>query len=174
MSKLSAMLSAVVLVCACGPGQGSTGVKTPDEIVAEQERLAEEDAKRADDYDSGVEAEETDSEKTGKWDKEGTELELKRATLSAETCPETLPDEQKKDSPKGTAQVTLTFSNDGHVKQSSISEPFADTPVGKCVLRAMGAIIVEVYEGPEETVTWEVDLTGSKKKKKKGEADESE
>ena len=51
------------------------------------------------------------------------------------------------------------FGNDGHVKTSSIDAPYDDTAVGKCVLRAMGAVIVPSFEGQEETVQWEVDLT---------------
>ena len=35
--------------------------------------------------------------------------------------------------------------------------------MGKCVLRAMKAIIVPAYEGGEQTVNWEIDLSGGKK-----------
>ena len=35
--------------------------------------------------------------------------------------------------------------------------------VGKCVLRAMGNVIVPAYTGREKTVEWEIDLTGAKK-----------
>jgi hypothetical protein len=160
MNRSYGALCITALVVACGPSYESTGVKTPDEMIEEQERLAVEDQKRADDYDNMVEAEETDTEQKAKWDATQAELELKRAARSAETCPDTLPEEDKKNSPKGVATVTLLFNNEGHVKEATVGSPFTDTPVGKCVLRAMGAVIVPDYVGPEKTVTWDVDLTG--------------
>lgn len=172
MNRRYAPLWMVGLVVACGPSYESTGAKTPEQMLEEQERLAVEDEKRADDYDNMVEAEETDTEKKEKWDATQSELELKRAARSAETCPDTLPDEDKKSSPKGVATVTLVFNNEGHVKEASVAAPFADTPVGKCVLRAMGAVIVPDYVGPEETVTWDVDLTGKHKSGPSGAASE--
>ena len=38
-----------------------------------------------------------------------------------------------------------------------------ENAVGKCVMRAMKAVIVPAYTGSEQTVQWEVDLTGAKK-----------
>jgi hypothetical protein len=64
--------------------------------------------------------------------------------------------------PKGKATVTLTFSNDGRVKDSKISSEYAENAVGKCVLRAMGSVIVPAYVGEEHNVEWEIDLTGKK------------
>lgn len=138
-------------------------MKTPDEIVAEQERLAAEQEKQGKQYDSYVDPNtETEEEKKRQWDEDYAQLELRRASRSAETCPESVAADDKK-APKGRARVTLVFKNDGNVKEATISEPYADTVVGKCVLRAMGAVIVKTYEGPEKTVEWEVDLTGAKK-----------
>jgi hypothetical protein len=37
--------------------------------------------------------------------------------------------------------------------------------VGKCVLRAMKAVIVPPYQGSEQTLNWEIDLKGGKVKK---------
>ena len=51
-----------------------------------------------------------------------------------------------------------------HVKTVTISEPYGeDTTIGKCVLRAMKAIIVPAYQGSEQVINWEIDLTGGKK-----------
>jgi hypothetical protein len=68
-------------------------------------------------------------------------------------------------SPKGMAHVTLTFANDGRVKESKIDDVYAEKPVGACVLRAMGSVIVPAYKGSEHTVEWDIDLTGAKQKK---------
>jgi hypothetical protein len=145
---------------ACGPSMEADHVKTPDEIIAEQEQLGAEQQKKTNHYDNYSDAP-TDEEEKRQWDSEYAELELRRASRSAETCPESVAKDDK--APKGRAKVTLTFRNDGNVKDVTIGEPYTDTVVGKCVLNAMGAVIVKTYEGPEKTVEWEVDLTGGKK-----------
>jgi len=143
-----------------GPSGEGQDVKTPDEILAEQERQAAEDEKRraahADDYDDTVE--QTEDEKAREWDEVGADRALKQAARSAETCPDSVTEK----APKGTGTVTLVFKNDGNVKSAEIAPPYADTPVGECVLRAMGAVIVPSYTGPEKQLTWEVDLQGKK------------
>jgi hypothetical protein len=151
-----------------GPSSSGQDVKTPEELIADQEAQGVEDEKRraaqGDDYDDTVE--QTEDEKARQWDETGADRALKQAARSAETCPDSVPEK----APKGTGTVTIVFKNDGNVKSSEIAAPYADTPVGECVLRAMGSVIVPSYEGSEKQVTWEVDLNGKQEetpKKKK-------
>ena len=141
-----------------GPSSEGQDVKTPDELIAEQEAQAVEDEKKRktqnESYDDNVE--QTEDEKAREWDETGADRALKQAARSAETCPDSVTEK----APKGTGTVTLVFKNDGNVKTSEIAAPYADTPVGECVLRAMGAVIVPSYTGSEKQVTWEVDLNG--------------
>jgi len=149
-----------VVAVACGPGLDADRVKTPDEIANEQEALGAEQSKKgrhAEDYSEPSGA--TEDEKKAQWDDSYAALELRRASRSAETCPESVTEK----SPKGKAHVTLVFVNDGHVKDSTVEAPYADTAVGKCILRAMGAVIVKNFEGTPHTVQYEIDLTGGKK-----------
>jgi len=162
MKRLGFTLVFSILSGCGGPSNDAGHVKTPDEIVAEQEALGAEQEKKgrnANDYAEPTEA--TDEEKKRLWDEDYAQLELKRASRSAETCPESVTEK----SPKGRAHVTLVFQNDGNVKEARIADPYTETAVGKCVLRAMGALIVRTFEGPEKTVEWEIDLTGAKVKK---------
>ncbi len=153
-----------ILLVGCGPSYGGQDVKTPEEIVEEQERLAEEQDKqsKAHQASSGGEDTETDLEKRKKFDKRQADLELKRAQRSAETCAGVVTEE----GPTGTANVTLTFGSDGHVKDASIAAPFAETQVGNCALRAMKSVIVPPFTGSDETVQWELDLSPKKDEKK--------
>lgn len=156
---------AAVTTLGCFPSMEPDHVKTPDEIVAEQEQIgAAHERKVAKEGGAPeVEANElTEDEEKRLWDENYAELELRRASRSAETCPEVVTKTDK--APKGRARVTLVFKNDGNVKDASIAPPYADTVVGTCVLRAMGAVIVKTYVGPEKTVDWEIDLTGAKTK----------
>jgi hypothetical protein len=135
-------------------------VKTSDEWLNEQEqegaKMQKDKKQNEGAYDEPTT---TEDEKKREWDDKQSDLELKRAARSAETCPESVTEK----APKGKATVTLLFANDGRVKESKISDQYADNAVGKCVLRAMGSVIVPAYNGSEHTVEWEIDLTGAKK-----------
>jgi hypothetical protein len=160
-----------LLLAACGGGESH--VKTPAERLEEEMAAADEQI-AAEEADSGRFKEATtDSEEATKFDDRGAEIELTRAARSAETCPSSLPPEQQKDIKKGVAVVTLTFQNDGHVKDAKIASEYQDTPVGACVLRAMGAVIVNAYTGEEKTLDWKVDLTGEKQAAEKKAAEDA-
>lgn len=155
-------LSALVLglMTACGPSLEADHVKTPDELIAEQEAAGAEqmrNQRNTADYDDTKEG--TDEDKRRGWDAKQGEIEMRRAVLSAESCPESVTEK----TPKGRATVAVTFGNDGHVKQTTINEPYGEnTQVGKCILRALNAIIVPAYQGDQVTLNWEIDLTGKK------------
>ena len=159
----------VVLACGTG-GQEGQGVKTPDQLVADQEQIeAEQERKHPASAEPTSSAGETDMEKKKKFDHRQAEMELKRAARSAATCVGVVSD----DSPHGATKVSLIFGNDGHVKSSSIPAPFDGTPIGKCAQNAMNAVIVPSFVGPDENIDWDIDLSapeepeGAKKKKGK-------
>jgi hypothetical protein len=172
-------LFALALV-ACGGSNSAGEVKTPDQLLADQEALGDEQLKKernANDYadTSGS----TEEEKKREWDEKQADLELHRAAHSAETCPDSVVEGDKAidpktgKPPKGSkaptkgkdtkASVTILFANDGHVKTLTVSPPYDENPVGKCVQRALNAVIVPAYNGSEHTAEWEIDLTGGKK-----------
>ena len=102
------------LVGCGGPSEEVDHAKSPDEIIAEQERLGAEQERKSKEhaqYSGNLNAEETDLEKKQQFDKKQTKLELQRATRSAETCTGVMTD---KDTPRGTGKVTLVFDNEGH------------------------------------------------------------
>lgn len=145
------------LVCACGPSYDTDRVLTPEERLQEQERLAYEaeleSQKRG---PSHVEYTDEDDE-TKTFDVKQAELELRRATLSAVTCPEI-----HEKTPKGTGEVTVHFRSDGKVREASIAAPYSGTPVEECVLNAYRGVIVPTFKEPEYTMNWKVDLSGKK------------
>jgi len=162
MKRVALGALVVGLVTACGPSMEADHVKTPDELLADQEAAGDEqlkNQKKSDDYDN-TSAAMTDEDKRRGWDTKQGDIELHRASLSAESCPQSITEKV----PKGKATLAITFGNDGHVKSATISAPYGeDTNIGKCVLRAMKAIIVPAYQGPEQVINWEIDLTGGKK-----------
>jgi hypothetical protein len=159
----------VGLMTACGPSMEADHVKTPDELIAEQEAAGAEqmrNQKDSNDYDTAS-AGQTDEDKRRGWDFKQADIELHRASHSAESCPESIEEKAAKGKAKppalAKATLALTFANDGHVKTATIAPYEEDSPMGKCVLRAMKAIIVPAYEGSEQVVSWEIDLSGGKK-----------
>lgn len=160
--KHSLWLVAALAVVACGPDLQGQDVKTPDEIIEEEERAAEEaerkKAAEGDDTELAADEQETDLDKKAKFDEKQADLELKRAARSAETCVGVVTEA----GPKGTGKVTLVFGNDGKVTESKIDPPFHDTALGKCVLRAMSGVILPKFVGDPVTKEWEINLTGEK------------
>jgi hypothetical protein len=171
-------LLALVFV-ACASNQPDA-VKTPDQLLADQEKLGDEQLKNernANDYadTSGS----TEEEKKREWDDKQADLEMHRAAHSAETCPDSVVEGDKSidpktgKPPKGSkpapkvkdtkATVTILFANDGHVKSLTVSPPYDENPVGKCVQRAINAVIIPAFHGSEHTLEWEIDLTGGAK-----------
>jgi hypothetical protein len=120
-------------------------------MLAEQEALAAEQEKKSKDHanyaDTGGDTT-TASEQAAKFDERHTEMEISRAVRSAVTCPGVTGE-----GPYGEAKVSITFINDGHVAsdKTTINEPFAGTPTGDCVLRALNAIITKNFEGQPVT-----------------------
>jgi hypothetical protein len=158
--KRAFVLLAAFNVWACGPSYGGQDVKTPDELIDEQERIAAEDEQKKKEHgdDTSYSSEETDAEKKRKFDEKQMKLEMARATRSAESCPGVVAELEKKDKPRGDTRVTVTFQEDGTVKTASIPEPFDGTPVGDCVLRAYKAVIVPPFEGGDQIIDWDLSL----------------
>ena len=127
------------LLSACGPSYGGQDVKTPDQLVDEQDQIeqADEKNKKARGVDDTNVSEETDAEKKREFDRKQVDLELKRATRSAESCPGVVAEEEKKEHPRGETRVSITFQEDGTVRQVAIPSPFDGTPIGDIL--ALGA-----------------------------------
>jgi hypothetical protein len=145
----TAIVISMCLLTACGPSYTQT-VKSPEELLADQEALANEQAQRSKEHsenDSGAQGV-TESENAEKFDEKYTDMEISRAMRSAVTCPGV-----SGQGPYGDAKVSITFNNDGHVivDKTTISEPFAGTGNGDCVLRAMNAIITKNFVGQPVT-----------------------
>jgi hypothetical protein len=149
----TAILVAAGLLVACGPSYTQTA-KSPEEMLEEQDAIAQEQEQKRKEHASYGETSgdnTTDSERAAKFDENHTEMEISRAVRSAVTCPGV-----SGQGPYGEAKVTMVFQTDGHVdaEKTTISDPFAGTPNGDCVLRAMTAIITKNFVG--QPVTKEV------------------
>jgi hypothetical protein len=162
-----ALGAAALGAAGCGPSYDEHSIKTADDRLKEQEELAyqEELRSRTKPEASGEVVEE--AEKVGVFDDKQADLELRRATRSAETCPEVVTGDKV---PHGKTTVTLTFALDGSVAEATIPPPYEGTRIGDCALNAYQAIIVPPYSGERKVITWDVNLEKAKEEKapKKG------
>jgi hypothetical protein len=151
------------LAYGCGGSEGQD-VKTPDQLIDEQEKLAIEDekTKKAHGDDPALGVEETDAEKKREFDQKQVKMELQRATRSAESCPGVVAEQETKEHPRGEARVTITFVEDGSVKDVNIPSPFDGTAVGDCVKRAYKSVIVPPYSGGDQIMDWDLTLKDEK------------
>jgi hypothetical protein len=154
----AAALSAV----ACGGSKKNTGVMTPQERLEEQLRIAEEQKDLEDRSTDQFSQASTVDEEEAQFDEESATHELNRASLNAVDCPNTFEKDQLGQYTPGTANVTLTFTNTGEVKDVAVTSPYNGTPVGDCIIRAMGTVRVEPFQGAEVHKTWELQMEAPK------------
>jgi hypothetical protein len=147
---------------ACGPSYDEHTIKTADDRLKEQEELAYQEELRARNKPEATGEVVEETEKPGAFDDKQADLELKRATRSAETCPEVVTGDKV---PHGKTTVTLTFALDGSVAEATIAPPFEGTRIGDCALNAYQAIIVPPYTGERKVITWDVNLEKPKAEK---------
>ncbi|HSC86315.1 MAG TPA: hypothetical protein VLC09_03560 [Polyangiaceae bacterium] len=159
-------IAAALWLVACG-GSQEPGIKTQEDRLNEQLALADEQNAKDDEYNSRYEASKTESEQAEQFDKANAEHELKRATLSAVTCPDTFTTEQLVGYKPGTATLVVTFGNQGDVTEATIAAPYTDTVVGDCVLQAIKPVRIKIFSGPPQKMDWTIELPPPKKPEKK-------
>lgn len=155
MKRAWIAVTSLILV-ACG-GESHHEPKTPQEWIAEQERLAMEEQQNQDD-DFSYSNVETDEEKKQKFDEKQAKMELQRATRNAESCPGVVADQEGDDPPRGELSVAITFEEDGTVSDVSIPSPFDETPVGNCIRRAYAAVVVPPFIGGQQIKHWDLEI----------------
>jgi hypothetical protein len=157
-----ALAGVALAALACGPSYDERSIKTADDRLKEQEALAYQEEQRARTKPEASGAVVEEAEKPGVFDEKQADLELRRATRSAETCPDVVTDDKV---PHGKTTVTLTFALDGSVAEATIPPPYEGTRIGDCALNAYQAIIVPPYSGERKVITWDVNLEKKKEEK---------
>ena len=161
LAAIVSVATAGAALAGCGPSYDEHSIKTADDRLKEQEALAYEEEQRARTKPESTGTVE-DSDKPGEFDDKQADLELRRATRSAETCPDVVTGDKV---PHGKTSVTITFALDGSVAEATIPPPYEGTRLGDCVLNAYQAVIVPPYTGERKVVTWDVSLEKAKEEK---------
>jgi hypothetical protein len=160
VGALGISMLGLALGAACTPSYDQHSIKTADDRLKEQEQLAYQDEQKARTKPAATGTVE-DPDKPGAFDDKQADLEFKRATRSAETCPDVVTGDNV---PHGKTTVTVTFALDGSVASATIPPPFEETRLGNCVINAYQALIVPPYSGERKVVSWDVNLEKAKPK----------
>jgi hypothetical protein len=93
------------------------------------------------------------------YDKEQTEIQLRRAARQAKAnCGLAKDEAGLATGPWGKLNVTVTLGHNGHLRSSIVPAPYADKPVGKCIEKAFTGIVFPTWEGSDIDLDWEVEV----------------
>lgn len=108
---------------------------------------------------SGVGATEAPAHRTDVYDKEATEVVLKRAARQVkENCGAAKDDNGKATGPWGKATLQIQLGRNGHSKGVTIPPPYQGKPTGNCVEKAFTNLTFPPWGGSDTEVAWEVEL----------------
>lgn len=146
------VVSCLLLSCG-GPSQRRT-IKTPDEIIAEQEAIAIEEERLRAGKEETYSDDDLADEEQAPFDARHAKIELTRAARSAADCPSVVTEQVSVPQ----VVVRIKFGNDGKVLSGAteISGVGSESALARCVLNAMEAVVVPKFGGSPVTVDWKV------------------
>ncbi|WP_394836995.1 hypothetical protein LVJ94_08815 [Pendulispora rubella] len=101
--------------------------------------------------------------RTDSYDKEATEVVLRRAARQVkDNCGSAKDENGKAAGPWGKTSVTVNLGHNGRSKGATIGAPFEGKPTGRCATQAFANLIYPPWAGGDATVTWEVDIAAPK------------
>lgn len=170
------LLVVAASVMACGGGKRKTAKDPSDEEnkpAYEDETPKWEGASRvqetpAKSSSGGASVNEAPARRTDQYDKEATEIPLKRAERQVkENCGAAKDENGKATGPWGKVTIQLMLGHNGHSKEVTIPDPYADKPVGKCIEKAFTNLTFPPWAGADTQIQREVELVEPGKAPKK-------
>ncbi len=97
--------------------------------------------------------------RSDEYDKEATEVVLKRSARQVkENCGAAKDEDGKANGPWGKLQVQIALGHNGHSKGVTVPEPYAGKPVGRCIEKAFANLTFPPWAGADATVPMDVEL----------------
>lgn len=108
---------------------------------------------------SGAVVNEQASRRSDQYDKEATEVVLKRSARQVkENCGAAKDEDGKATGPWGKLTLQVQLGHAGRSKGLTVPPPYADKPVGKCIEKAFSNLIFPPWAGQDTQLDWEVEL----------------
>jgi hypothetical protein len=105
--------------------------------------------------------------RTDQYDKEATEVVLKRAARQVkDNCGQTKGDDGKATGPWGKVTIQVMLGPNGHSKGVTVPAPYQGKPVGNCIEKAFTNLTFPPWAGSDTPVDWEVELVDPSAPKK--------
>lgn len=102
------------------------------------------------------------------YDKEGTDIALKRAARQVkENCGHAKDENGKAIGPWGKVTIQVNLGANGHTKGTTVPAPYQGKPVGTCIERSFMNLSFPPWSGGDTQVDWEVELVEPAKDGKK-------
>lgn len=164
----------VVALVACGKkeeAKNPSGEDTPpagnDETPKWEGASAEARTPRSS-SPSGPSVNEGSSRRHDQYDKEGTEVALKRAARQVkDNCGQAKDENGKAVGPWGKVTIQVNLGANGHSKGTTVPPPYQGKPVGTCIERSFMNLSFPPWSGSDTQVDWEVELIEPGKEPKK-------
>jgi hypothetical protein len=115
---------------------------------------------------TGVGATEAPTHRQDVYDKEATEVVMKRAARQVkENCGAAKDDAGKASGPWGKATLQIQLGRNGRSKGVTVPAPFQGKPTGNCVEKAFSGLTFPPWGGQDTEITWDVELVNPSDKK---------
>ncbi|MBK6696952.1 MAG: hypothetical protein IPG50_32925 [Myxococcales bacterium] len=106
--------------------------------------------------------------RSDEYDKEGTEVVLKRAARQVkQNCGAATDEDGKVGGPWGSGQMHLVLGHNGRLKEATLGPPFEGKPTGKCALQAFSRLTYPPWAGSDMTLDWPIEIVPPADPKKK-------
>jgi hypothetical protein len=166
----SALILALPLVVACGssPKKASADFPIPpDDATSKPDDAAPKwdstSTKPEPSAKPGAVVNEKGARRMDQYDKDATEVVLKRAARQVkDNCGGTTDEDGKATGPWGKVTVQVKLGRNGHSKGADVPAPHGDKPVGKCIANAFANLTFPPWSGEDTTIPWEVELVEPK------------
>jgi hypothetical protein len=98
-----------------------------------------------------------------KYDKEATEVVLKRSTRQVkDNCGAAKDENGKATGPWGKVNLQIILGHNGHSKTVTVPAPYQGKPVGNCIEMAFTNLSFPPWAGADTQIDWEVELVQPK------------
>jgi len=103
--------------------------------------------------------EEHAKQRSDEYDKEATEVVLKRAARQVKAnCGAATDENGKASGPWGKTTIQIALGRNGHSKGVTVPAPYQGKPTGNCVEKAFSNLTFPPWAGADTTVDWEIEL----------------
>jgi hypothetical protein len=111
---------------------------------------------------------EAPTRRTDQYDKDATEVVLKRAARQVkENCGAAKGDDGKATGPWGKTSVHIELGSNGRSKGVTVPSPYQGKPIGNCVEKAFANLTYPPWGGADMQLDWEIELVNPAEPKKK-------